>query len=147
LDNVKIIFDECGLSFIWRAQSVYGSKELLCNKTEMSLKDQFKQKWHSESPKCFNYKIFKTEHTYETFFDILPSAYLQKMINFRMCNNCLTIETNYAGLVLTEIIESVTWVIKEILETNFIIYLVVRSLLTQEEVCYLHVILKIKYCF
>ena len=28
LDNVKSIFDECGLSFIWRAQSVYGSKEL-----------------------------------------------------------------------------------------------------------------------
>ena len=30
LDIVKSIFDECGLSYIWRAQSVYGSKELLC---------------------------------------------------------------------------------------------------------------------
>ena len=95
LDNVKYIFDECGLSYIWRAQSVYGSKELICNRIEMSLKDQFKQKWHSavtESPKCFNYKLLKTDHTYENFLDILPSAYLQKMINFRMCNNYLPIE-------------------------------------------------------
>ena len=61
----------------------------------MSLKDQFKQKWHSavtESPKCFNYKLLKTDHTYEHFLDILPSAYLNKMINFRMCNNYLPIE-------------------------------------------------------
>ena len=68
LDNVKSIFDECGLSFIWRAQSVYGSKEL---RIEMSLKDQFKQTWHSavtESPKCFNYKLFKTDHTYENLY-------------------------------------------------------------------------------
>ena len=53
LNNVKSIFDECGLSFIWRAQRVYGSKELLCNRIEMSLKYQFKQTWHSavtESP-------------------------------------------------------------------------------------------------
>jgi len=83
LDNVKSISDECGLIFIWRAQSFYGSKELLCNRIEMSLK--------YVSPKCFYYKIFKTEHTYETFFDILPSAYLQKMINLRMCNNYLPI--------------------------------------------------------
>ena len=76
-----------------------------------------------------------------------PQLICKKMINFRMCNNCLPIEKNYAELVLTEIIESVTCVIKEILETNFIIYVVVRSLLTQEEVCYLYIILKIKYCF
>jgi len=44
---------------------------------------------------------------------------------------------------LTENIESVTVVIKEILEANFIIYLAVRSLLTQEEVCYSYLILKI----
>ena len=30
LDIVKSIFDECGLCYIWRAKSVYGSKELLC---------------------------------------------------------------------------------------------------------------------
>ena len=47
------------------------------------------------------------------------------------------------GLVLTENIESVTVVIKEILEANFIIYLAVRSLLTQEEVCYYYLIFKI----
>ena len=51
---------------------------------------------------------------------------------------------NYVGLVLTGIIESVTCVIKEILETNFIIYLVVRFSLTQEEVCYPHVISNIQ---
>ena len=78
LDNVKPIFDECGLSYIWR--KIY---------FEMSSKDQFQQKWHRE---CFTYKIFKTEHTYGTFFDILPSAYRQKMINFRMSNNYLPIE-------------------------------------------------------
>jgi len=55
LDNVKSIFDECGLSFIWRAQRVYGSKELLCNIIEMSLKDQFKQKWPSVVTESPNY--------------------------------------------------------------------------------------------
>ena len=38
LDNVKSILVECGLSFIWRAQSCYGSKELLCtNVIELKL--------------------------------------------------------------------------------------------------------------
>ena len=64
--------------------------------------DPFKQKWHSavtESPKCFNYKLFITDHTYEHFFDILPPAYLQKNINFRMCNNYLPIEKlRWAGI-------------------------------------------------
>ena len=83
MDNVKSIFDECGLSFIWRAQSLYGSKELLCNRIEMSLKDQFKQKWHNESPKCFNYKIFKTEHTYETFFDTYNGSAYNKQVNIK----------------------------------------------------------------
>ena len=89
--------------------------------------DPFKQKWHSavtESPKCFNYKLFKTDHTYEHFLDILPSAYLQKMINF-VCVITIYPQKNYVGLVLTEIIESVTHVIKEILETIFIIQLFV----------------------
>ena len=45
----------------------------------MSLKPK-KQKCQSdvtETSACYNHKLFKIEHTYETFFDILPSAYLQ----------------------------------------------------------------------
>ena len=62
---------------------MYESKELLCNRIEISLKDQFKQKWHSESPKCFNYKIFKTEHTYETFFDTYNGNAYNKQVNIK----------------------------------------------------------------
>ena len=54
--------------------------------------------------KLFNHKpsvnkLFQTDHTYENFLDKLPSAYLQKMINFRMCNNYLPIEKlRWAGI-------------------------------------------------
>ena len=58
LDNVKSIFDECGLIFIWRAQSVYGSKELLCtNVIELKLNlytcPGFFAKSRSLLPSCY----------------------------------------------------------------------------------------------
>ena len=36
------------------------------------------KKWQSvnESPKCFNYKIYNTKHSNETFLDIVPPVYL-----------------------------------------------------------------------
>ena len=52
---------------------------MLCNGIKMSLKPK-KQKWQSdvtETSACYNHKLFKIEHTYETFFDMLSPAYLQ----------------------------------------------------------------------
>ena len=64
LDNVKPILDEYRLSFIWQNQHYDGTKQSLLSLVEMSLKDQYKQTWNSivhESPKCNNYRIYKTE--------------------------------------------------------------------------------------
>jgi len=95
LDFVKSILDECGLSYIWFNQMFDGSKEVLLHLVEQSLKDQYRQSWHSQvynSSKALNYRMYKNEHKYETYLDILPCFYRQHFVNFRMCNNVLPIE-------------------------------------------------------
>lgn len=95
LSYVKSILDECGLSFVWNNQSFVGSKEMLLSKVEKCLQDQYAQTWHHdifESNKCINYRMFKTEHKYEPYLDILSPFYVQRLINFRMCNNHLPVE-------------------------------------------------------
>ncbi|KAL4233948.1 hypothetical protein ACF0H5_005603 [Mactra antiquata] len=95
LSNVKKIFDECGLSYIWQGQYFQGSKHELLNLLEISLKDQYRQSWSNaifESAKCLNYRTYKTEHTLEKFYTELPNQFLQPFINFRLCNNYLPVE-------------------------------------------------------
>ena len=65
LDFVKSILDECGLSYIWFNQMFDGSKEVLLHLVEQSLKDQYRQSWHSQvynSSKALNHRMYKNEH-------------------------------------------------------------------------------------
>ena len=57
-----------------------------------TVKDMF-----SLTSKCFNYKIFKTEHCFKINLVLLRASCLQTCINFRTSNNYLPIETA-AGL-------------------------------------------------
>jgi len=44
------------------------------------------------SSKCFYYRIYKTDHKFEKYFDIIDGKLLRSFVNFRMCNNVLPIE-------------------------------------------------------
>ncbi|KAL4219068.1 hypothetical protein ACF0H5_021651 [Mactra antiquata] len=96
LHTVKSIIDECGLSYVWLNQNFHGTKSSFLHEVENSLKNQYIQSWQAEintSQKCLNYKIFKTEHKLEHYFDILPLTYIQTFVNYRMGNNRFPIET------------------------------------------------------
>ena len=42
--------------------------------------------------KCFfYYRMYKTDHTFEKYFDIIEGKLLRSFVNFRMCNNVLPI--------------------------------------------------------
>ena len=71
LDNVKSILDDSGFSYIWIDQFYLGSKNMLLNLIDTSLKTQFEQTWQSnvnDSSKCTNYRMYKTEHCLEKIF-------------------------------------------------------------------------------
>ena len=95
LHFVQSIFDECGLSYIWQGQSFNGSKSVLHSRLDVILKSQFIHKWQSDinmSTKRANYRMFKVEHKFEKYLDILECNFLNSLINFRMCNNYLRVE-------------------------------------------------------
>ena len=68
---------------------------MLLSRTETTLLSQFKPKWQSDvnnsSKCCFYYRMYKTDHTFEKYFDIIEGKLLRSFVNFRMCNNVLPI--------------------------------------------------------
>ena len=44
------------------------------------------------SSKCFYYRIYKTDHKFEKYFDIIDGKLLRSFVNCLMCNNVLPIE-------------------------------------------------------
>ena len=65
---------------------------MLLSRIETTLLSQFKQKWQSDvntSTKWFYYRMYKTDHKFEKYFDIIDGKLFCK---FRMCNNVLPIE-------------------------------------------------------
>ena len=106
LDSVKNILIECGLGHIWEQQYFDGSREYLLALVENALKETFTQKWKNDlnvSAKCVNYRLFKTQHEYESYLNILPTSYVKYMIDFRLCNNRLPVETGrWAGVERNE---------------------------------------------
>ena len=92
---MKSILDECGLSYVWFNQYFDGGKNILVKLVENSFKSQYLQTWSSsvnESGKCYNYKIYKTEHKLENFYCSLPDVHIQTLVNFRLCNNHMPVE-------------------------------------------------------
>ena len=62
------------------------------------------------STKCANYRMFKVEHKFEKYLDILEGKFLNSFINFRMCNNYLPVEKD-VGINKTLSIENAVYVI------------------------------------
>ena len=95
LKFVKSIFDNCGLSNVWRSQSHF-STEWIENCVELRLKDQFKQEWSSDifnSSKTICYRIFKNEFCFERYLSLLPSYLMYYLCKFRCGCHRLPIES------------------------------------------------------
>ena len=91
------ILNDCGLNYVWQFQHFMKFDKNWLNTTVKNiLNDQFKQAWNSDlenSPKAFSYRIFKTEHCFETYLDQLNERDRITLIRFRTTNHKLPIET------------------------------------------------------
>lgn len=94
LGQIKNILNECGMSEYWLSQNLPMSTPL-SKMVKLRLCDQYKQTWNNvvfNSPKCINYRIFKTQHSLEKYFSILPTDLWRAMCHFRCLNHKLPIE-------------------------------------------------------
>jgi len=93
---VKNVLMECGLQYVWVNQATGISKAWLKQVVKRTLQDIYIGKWHSDmekSSKCFLYKDFKTEFVFEKYLLHSPFEYLRYLINYRLCNHKLPVET------------------------------------------------------
>ena len=67
----------------------------LCKEVQTPLQMQYIQDWYSivdNSPKCINYRLFKTEFKTESYFTELHSKFYIPIARFRTTNHRLQIE-------------------------------------------------------
>ena len=86
--------NECGLTFVWHQQQAI-NLEWLKSKTKQILNDQYSQEWDQEvheSPKCLNYRIFKTKIELESYLTVLPFQGRKSLAKYRTSNYYLPIE-------------------------------------------------------
>ncbi len=91
---IKQILDDCGMSFIWNAQTVENINWLHAN-VKQTLIDQFRQFWISDiqnSSKSLNYRIFKNDLKIEHYFKLLDDKNVYTLCRFRTLNHKLPIE-------------------------------------------------------
>jgi hypothetical protein len=94
LTFIKNILNECGLCNIYECAPV--NVLWLKNTVKQILCDQFLQKWNrdkEDSPKGYNYNMFKQELRLENYLLKLPSTLAKVMCKFRTGNAKLPIET------------------------------------------------------
>jgi cobalamin-dependent methionine synthase I len=88
------ILNETSFSNIRQTQTSK-SIEWLKQSIKQTLSDQFLQDWNSSvhnSPKAFNYRIFKTDFKLEEYFNILDEQNSLLLCKFRTTNHKLSIE-------------------------------------------------------
>jgi hypothetical protein len=93
-NSIKSILNNVGLGYVWNDQNPVNVKWLKYQ-VFLTLKDQFVQKWRSEvwhSGKCINYRIFKSDFTFENYLLHLPENLRVKYTRFRCRNHKLPIE-------------------------------------------------------
>jgi hypothetical protein len=91
---IETTLNTCGLSQYWLSQNVPKNVNL-SNLVKQSLCDQFKQNWTNtvyDSPKCLNYRIFKSVHKFESYIAKLPFDLRKALCNFRCMNHRLPVE-------------------------------------------------------
>ena len=91
---IEKILQDVGLNYIWLSNNVTNIK-WLCREVQNRLQMQYIQKWNSDvynSPKCINYRIFKTDFKTELYFTELQSKFYIPIARIRTTNHRLPIE-------------------------------------------------------
>ena len=107
--NEEPLVWKCKKYFVWMQSrtclgvtTFSGSTSTLLSFVGHMLKTNYIAIWKNDvyiTPKCINYKIFKTQHEWESYLCNLPEKYVNCLVNYRMCNNRLPIETGiWVGL-------------------------------------------------
>ena len=88
LHNVKVILDQCGLSYIWENQNTIDSYKVKCI-INSRIDDIETQKWYtsiSVSPMCNMYHVFKRQYGFENYL-LLPDSRSRILITKLRCRN------------------------------------------------------------
>ena len=94
IKSIRNIFNECGLPYMFQLRNI-PFKNWVKSNIKQKLIDQFIQTWNDDiqtSPKCLNYRIFKTDICFEEYFNILNIRDLITLCKFRTLNHSLPIE-------------------------------------------------------
>ena len=94
ISYIEKILQDVGLNYIWMSNDVT-HVNWLCAEIQKRLQLQFIQNWLSniqESPKCLNYRIFKTEFTTELYITKLQPVFYILLARFRTTNNRFPVE-------------------------------------------------------
>ena len=94
ISYIEKILQDVEINYIWMNNDVT-NVNWLCTEVQKRLQLQFIQNWHSntqESPKCLNYRIFKTEFTTESYITKLHSNFYIPLARFRTTNNRFSVE-------------------------------------------------------
>ena len=73
LAHIKKVLCECGMANVWDRPNTVNSTWLK-NAIQLRLSDIFKQDWRAkmyDMSSCLNYRLFKTDHKYENYLNIL----------------------------------------------------------------------------
>ena len=88
---VESIFNETGLSYIWRGQTIV-DMEWLSRTMKNTLQGQFIQSWYGIIG-LFNYKLIKQQFCFEMYLDRLPYKKRKILTKFRCNNHRLPVES------------------------------------------------------
>ena len=91
---IEKILQDVGLNYIWLS-NVVTNINWLCREVQNRLQMQYIQEWNSvvhNSPKCINYRTFKTEFKMEFYISELQPKFYIPIARFRTTNHRLPIE-------------------------------------------------------
>ena len=91
---IQKTLQDVGLNYIWISNNIENIN-WLCREVKSRLEMQFVQKWNSDvqaSPKCINYRIFKTNFKIEPYITELQPRSFITLSRFRTTNNRLPVE-------------------------------------------------------
>ena len=95
LIHVKNVLVSCGHMNLWVDQFV-ARNFCLSKKVKQCCHDSFIEKWEREvfnSPKCLNYRMYKSKFGFEKYLTILPYDLMYILCKFRCCSHRLPIES------------------------------------------------------
>ena len=91
--HIEKVLNECGMGNVWTSPNNFDSNWL--NKAfKLRLSDIFKQNWHTmvnDKSSCLNYRLFKQEHIFEKYLEILDPINRISFIRFRCGNSKIPI--------------------------------------------------------